>query len=115
MIEGAPGFPVKSVFQEEFMPQFKKFGLALALFATVLCVFPNAWAQEVTAAVVGTVTDPSGAPIKGATVVANDTERGSLWTVTTNDSGSYNLARLPVGTYGVKVTAPGFDTAVHPP
>src|SRR5205085_7200469 len=29
--------------------------------------------------------------------------------------GSYNLTRLPVGSYSVKVTAPGFQTAIHPP
>jgi len=97
------------------MPQSKKLGLALVLLSAVLCTFSPAWGQEVTAAIVGTVTDPSGAPIKGATVVANDTDRGTLWTATTNDSGSYNLARLPVGNYGVKVSSPGFDTAVHPP
>ena len=95
------------------MPQSRKIGLALALLLTALCTFPPAWGQEVTAAIVGTVTDPSGAPIKGAAVVANDTERGTLWSATTNDSGSYNLLRLPVGNYGVKVSSPGFDTAVH--
>src|SRR5271169_2827343 len=71
--------------------------------------------QEVTAAIVGTVTDPSGAPVKGASVTATDTERGTAWTAETNDTGSYNLLRLPIGSYGVKVTAPGFQTAVHPP
>ncbi len=72
-------------------------------------------AQDVTAGIVGTVTDPSGAPLKGASVTATDTERGTVWTAATNDSGGYTLLRLPVGTYGLKVTAPGFDTAVQPP
>jgi hypothetical protein len=72
-------------------------------------------AQEVTAAIVGTVVDPSGAPIKDATIVATDTERGTAWTATTNDTGAYNLARLPIGTYQLKVTSTGFDTAVHAP
>ena len=71
--------------------------------------------QEVTAGIVGTVTDSSGAPIKGATVKATDTDRGIVWTAETNDTGSYDLLRLPIGNYGVKVTAPGFDTAVYPP
>jgi hypothetical protein len=70
--------------------------------------------QEVTASIVGTVTDPSGAPIKGATVVATDTERGTQWTAQTNDSGAYNLLRLPVGTYTVKVTSQGFETLQQP-
>jgi hypothetical protein len=96
------------------MPQFKKFGLALALLAAVLCGFPYAWGQEVTAAIVGTVTDSSGAPVKDATVTATDTERGTVRTATTNDAGAYNLTRLPVGTYEVKVGATGFQTVAYP-
>src|ERR1017187_5750036 len=81
----------------------------------IMRITTPAMGQEVTAGIVGTVTDPSGAPIKGATVKATDTDRGTVWTAETNDTGSYNLLRLPVGNYGVKVTAPGFDTAVYPP
>jgi hypothetical protein len=75
----------------------------------------SAWSQEVTAAIVGTVVDPSGAPIKGATVTATDTDRGTVRTAETNDSGAYSVNRIPVGNYTLKVAAPGFQTAVHPP
>jgi hypothetical protein len=75
----------------------------------------SAWSQEVTASIVGTVTDPSGAPIKGATVTATDTDRGTVWTAQTSESGSYNLLRLPISTYGVKVTATGFQTVAEKP
>jgi hypothetical protein len=73
----------------------------------------SAWCQEVTAAIVGTVTDPSSAPIKGAKVTATDTERGTSYVGETNDSGAYNINRIPVGSYELKVAAPGFQTAVH--
>jgi hypothetical protein len=86
------------------------YAVLLLVMALATALTP-AWAQEVTAAIVGTITDPSGAPITGATVTASDTERGTVWTATTNDSGAYNLLRLPVGTYTVKVTAPGFQSA----
>ena len=86
----------------------------LAFFAVLLSVNHAAYAQEVTATVVGTVTDPSGAPIKGATVTATDTQRGTEYTAQTNDAGAYNITRLPVSTYTVKVSATGFDTAVKP-
>ncbi|MGB8064304.1 MAG: TonB-dependent receptor [Candidatus Sulfotelmatobacter sp.] len=89
--------------------------MVLAVLAVLATLLTPAWGQEVTAAIVGTVTDPSGAPIKGASVTATDSERGTVWTAQTNDSGAYNLLRLPIGNYGIKVNAPGFETAVHPP
>src|SRR5258708_35721042 len=90
------------------------FYLLFLLMALVGAV-QSAWSQEVTAAIVGTVTDPSGAPIKGAAVTATDTERGTVYEGQTNDSGAYNVNRIPVGTYNLKVVAPGFQTAAHPP
>jgi hypothetical protein len=72
-----------------------------------------AWGQEVTATIVGTVSDPSGAPIANADVVATDTERGTQWPAKTTDAGSYTILRLPIGNYTVKVTAPGFQTSTR--
>jgi hypothetical protein len=96
----------------------KKVGCEFLVLLTLLGIvglMTPAVGQEVTAGIVGTVTDPSGAPINGAAVTARDTERGTVWTATTSDAGAYNITRLPVGTYEVKVAAPGFQTAVHPP
>jgi len=73
-----------------------------------------AWGQAVTASITGTVTDPSGAPIAGATVTATDADRGTVWTSHTNDTGVYDLERVPPGSYAVKVEAKGFQTEVHP-
>jgi hypothetical protein len=90
------------------------FVVVLTLIGVVGMMTP-AMGQEVTAGIVGTVSDSSGAPINGAVVTAHDTERGTVWTATTTDAGGYSITRLPVGTYDVKVTAPGFQTAIHPP
>src|SRR5437016_1311573 len=68
-----------------------------------------AWGQQVTAAITGVVTDPSGAPIVNANVTAADTLRGTVWATQTNDSGAYNLPRVPIGSYNVKVEANGFQ------
>jgi hypothetical protein len=95
------------------MRQSMRIGVVLLLLVGVLGVLQPAFGQEVTAAIVGTVTDPSGAPLKDASVVATDTERGTTLTTKTNDSGSYNITRVPVGNYSVKISAPGFQTAVH--
>jgi hypothetical protein len=73
-----------------------------------------AWSQEVTAAIVGAVDDPSGAPIKGAKVTATDTQRGTVYQGETNDAGAYNINRVPIGTYELRVTAQGFQTSIHP-
>jgi hypothetical protein len=89
--------------------------LAIVLTLALLNAIPAAWSQEVTANIVGTITDPSGAPIKGADVVATDTERGTVWNAKTNDTGEYNLLRLPIGSYTVKVTSSGFQSVSHAP
>jgi hypothetical protein len=68
--------------------------------------------QEVTAGIIGTVVDASGSPIQGATATAKDLARGTEWSATTNETGTYNITRLPVGTYDLRVSAPGFQTAV---
>ena len=89
--------------------------LPLCLFVTLLSAPQTAWGQAVTATITGTITDPSGATVVGATVTAKDIDRGTIWTAQTNEAGIYTLPRLPVGTYEVKVEAQGFQTAVYPP
>src|SRR5262249_13887572 len=72
------------------------------------------WGQEVTATINGTVTDPSGAGIAGATVAATDLDRNVKATTTTNDTGAYSFPRLPVSRYSVRVEAKGFQAAQNP-
>ena len=84
------------------------------LLVALVGAVPSAWCQEVTAAIVGTVTDPSGAAVAGATVTATSQERGLTYNVATNDSGLYRIAQLPVGTYGLKVEKSGFSVASRP-
>ncbi len=72
------------------------------------------FAQEVTAAINGTVTDPSGGVVKGAKVTATDLDRGTVWPSTTNGDGAYAFPRLPIGTYSVKVESSGFQAQERP-
>ena len=62
------------------MRQSMKVGFVLLLLVGVLGVLQPVWGQEVTAGMVGTVTDPSGAPIKDANVTVTDSERGTIST-----------------------------------
>jgi carboxypeptidase family protein len=70
-------------------------------------------AQEVTAGITGTITDPSGAPIPGAKVTATDVLRGTTWPTETNPAGVFDLPRLPISTYDLTVEAQGFATAAR--
>ena len=87
--------------------------IALTLFATLFATFfavSPAGGQEVTATITGSVTDPSGASVVGASVVALDVERGTAYRTQTNPDGVFNLQRVPVGTYEITVTSTGFQT-----
>ncbi len=91
------------------------FAFSLVILLSVFCFLQPVKAQQVTAAITGTVVDPAGAPISGATVTARDTERGTVYNTKTDDSGVFNFARVPIGTYEVRASASGFETAVQPP
>ncbi|HKR31237.1 MAG TPA: carboxypeptidase-like regulatory domain-containing protein, partial [Terriglobales bacterium] len=82
----------------------------LSLLAVFTLVISQATlAQQVTANITGTVLDPTGAPIIGATVTASDTNRGTVYTAKTNESGIYNIQRVPIGTYVIKAESSGFE------
>jgi len=87
--------------------------LSACLVAVLLAAGSPAWGQETTATINGTVTDPSGAPIVGATVTATDVARGTEYPTQTNTDGAYYLSQIPIGTYRVKVEAKGFQTALR--
>ncbi len=61
-----------------------------------------------TGTIKGTITDPSGAVIPGATVVATNVATGVQTARSTTEAGLYVIAPLPVGRYDVSVTAAGF-------
>jgi hypothetical protein len=64
-----------------------------------------------TGSISGTITDATGAAIKGATVKLINTDRGeTVRTLSTNGSGFYTGTSLPLGTYTVEVVDQGFKT-----
>jgi hypothetical protein len=58
----------------------------------------------------GQVTDPAGASIPGAVVIANS-GHGTARSATTDLRGEYVLANLPAEAYTVRVSAKGFSPA----
>lgn len=57
----------------------------------------------------GTVTDPSGAVVSGATVTLVNTETNRTQTATTSDDGFYRFSQLAPGTYNVTAEQQGFS------
>ncbi|MGH9398017.1 MAG: carboxypeptidase regulatory-like domain-containing protein, partial [Terriglobia bacterium] len=56
----------------------------------------------------GTVTDPSGAVVPGATVKVTNINMGVTKTFITNDAGLYDTVSTPPGNYNITFTKPGF-------
>jgi Carboxypeptidase regulatory-like domain/TonB dependent receptor len=73
------------------------------------------WAQKDAGAIIGLVRDPSGAVVPGARVTVTDVDRGTLLTLSTNDSGEYVASPLRIGHYSVTVEKKGFKKAVAGP
>ena len=86
--------------------------LRLGFLAVVILSSGSAsWAQVApTASLAGTVTDSSGAVVPAASVTV--TNRGTQFarTSTTGANGRFLLTLLPIGSYSLEASAPGFAT-----
>ena len=60
-------------------------------------------------AIQGTITDPSGAVVPGATVTITDTDTNSVKTLTTDSAGLYSEGPLNPGPYTINVSRSGFQ------
>ena len=89
------------------MPERRSVLAALSLILVSLT--PAAAAAQTTfATITGTVTDSSGAVIRGAAVTATNVETSVATKTTTNDDGVYTAGQLREGPYLLSITAPGF-------
>jgi hypothetical protein len=82
-------------------------GFGVFVVALALCLCSQLLAG-VTASISGTVTDPSGAIVAGATVTATNVDTGVATTQPTNASGFYSFQSLPLGNYTIDVNQSGF-------
>jgi Carboxypeptidase regulatory-like domain len=89
-----------------------RFFLACAL-AVLACV--TAKGQNVTGAITGEVTDPSGAVMPGASVSAVNLDTNVSTQATTNSAGLFRIDFLPIGRYQVTVEAGGFEKSTIAP
>src|SRR5271157_864443 len=82
------------------------FVLCAALLSAAALAFGQAGG---TGTIQGTVTDPSGAAIPGASVTATNLGTGIKTDRKTNEAGFFAITLLPAGQYTVAVTATGFE------
>ncbi len=90
----------------------KRFGVVVLGFF-LACGVARAQGVGASGDVKGTVTDPSGAVIAGASIVAAQTERGIQHTAVSGPGGQYELIGLPPAAYTITAQSTGFQTFVQ--
>ena len=72
--------------------------------------FQSVHGQGITGSMTGTVTDPSGAIVAGASVTIRNVATDFIRKVSTSDAGTYTVTQLLPGTYSVKVDKTAYKT-----
>ena len=85
--------------------------LALSALLSVALFFPyRAAAQGITTGtILGTVVDPSGAVIPNAQITATDIAKGTTIRTVSQADGGFSFRLVPIGTYRLAISAPGFS------
>ena len=92
----------------------RRASLSFAVAALLLFLTGSpAHAQVDAGAILGNVTDTSGAQIRGATVTVTNEGTAASLSSTTGSAGEYNFTPLPIGQYTVSVTFQGFSTVTQ--
>jgi hypothetical protein len=83
----------------------------LGSFIVVALLGIGAYAQTFRGAINGTVSDPSGAMVAGATVKATNNATAVTLTASTTSDGQFSFQDLPLGDYKIEVSSAGFRPA----
>jgi hypothetical protein len=85
----------------------------IALILVCLCISAiSSFSQKITGDITGDVKDSTGAVVAGAAATAENVNTHLSRSVTASGTGSFRIVELPLGTYKVSVSAPGFKTTV---
>ncbi|HEY7391100.1 MAG TPA: carboxypeptidase-like regulatory domain-containing protein, partial [Bryobacteraceae bacterium] len=85
----------------------------ISLLSLFLSCASVGFSQTSLATITGTIADPSGAAIAGATVEVHNLENGAVFKAASSDTGNYTVQQLPIGDYAIDVTVPGFKKYSH--
>ncbi len=91
----------------------KSFQIAMYALVAVLLSATSSFGQAVSGAINGYVTDPSGAPVSGATVTISNEQTAVRSQATTTGDGFFNATNLLPGDYSVTVEQAGFAKVIR--
>jgi hypothetical protein len=89
------------------------FSLRLFVYGTLMIAGGLSAAAQVSAALSGTVTDPSGSLVRGANVIVKNIDTGATRAMLTDNQGHYEASALPVGQYELRADKQGFTATVR--
>lgn len=87
----------------------RSLSVVVLLVLTALC----AVAQTNLGTITGTITDPAGAVVPNAPVVARNVATDAIYPAASSATGNYTIAQLPIGTYELSLTVQGFKRYVR--
>src|SRR5262245_20612493 len=95
------------------IPNGRTFMRVVTLGALVGLVGGILLGQEYRGTFSGMITDPQGAAIPRATVVATETRTGVKTTAISEDTGAYSIPFLVPGQYEISASADGFKRTIR--
>jgi hypothetical protein len=85
----------------------------LTLVSSLVVFSSLALGQVGNGTITGTITDPAGAVVAGASVEVKNTDTSVVFPAVSTSTGDYTVPDLPVGNYSITVKVQGFKTYVH--
>jgi hypothetical protein len=92
---------------------YRKWSFLIAAALCACCGMNSARAQNISGAMLGNVTDQSGAPMSGAEITITSVATNRATRLTTNLEGYFEASLLPPGGYSVKAAFSGFKTVLR--
>ncbi|MGA2145377.1 MAG: TonB-dependent receptor [Bryobacteraceae bacterium] len=86
----------------------------LAVSLLTISIQVLAQTQAINGSIRGRVTDPSGAPVTGATVVVENVATNFSRDVASSEDGYFVIPNLPIGSYTVTIKKEGFEQQRRP-
>src|SRR6266571_4883159 len=92
----------------------KRIPICCSTFSCIaILVICSVLSAQATTSIRGTVLDPTGALVPGASVTLENLGTAAVRRSVTDNVGSYQFPQVSPGTYRVRAELPGFTTIIH--